>query len=144
MRIGENRGIVVGPGGRISGGAQVTNLSHEEKKTMNNQFSGPVGVVAEAASDFTQVQNLGATRALDLATLAEELGRLRAAARQEATEGEHDVALGGIAQAESAAKKADVTSVLRHLATAGKWALDVATRIGASVAVEAIKRAMAH
>jgi hypothetical protein len=44
--------------------------------------------------------------------------------------------------AEKAAIQGDGLAVLKHLKRAGRWALDVAEKIGVAVAVEALKRAM--
>jgi hypothetical protein len=77
-----------------------------------------------------------------MSALATELARLRSEARKDATEPEHDIAVSDIAKAEQAAKEGQTSVVVQHLKSAGTWALDVATRIGTSVAVEAIKRSM--
>ena len=79
---------------------------------------------------------------LDMRTLAVELASLRREMKQTATEPDHDIAIGQIAAAEAAAQKGDTGTVLRHLKTAGKWAFDVATKIGVSVASEAMKKSM--
>ena len=73
----------------------------------------------------------------------QELARLRAAMKQE-TEGtaEQDEVIGEVAKAEKAAGQGDDRTMLRHLKTAGTWALGVAEKIGVPLAVEAIKRAM--
>lgn len=78
---------------------------------------------------------------VDLGKLAEDLSALRQAMKQEALEPEQDLAVAEIARAEQAAKANDGSKVVEHLKSAGKWALDVATKIGTSVAVEAIKGA---
>jgi hypothetical protein len=77
---------------------------------------------------------------IDMRTLAGELATLRGKMRQSATEPEQDIAIGHIAAAETAAQKGDRGSVLSSLKSAGKWAFDVATKIGVSVASEAIKK----
>lgn len=110
------------------------------KYNISGGNQGAVGDNAQA-HDFTQVSKQTPDK-LDLEALSQELGRLRVAARQEATEAEHDVAIGEIAAAESAAKQGDEKSVRAHLANAGKWAVDVATKIGVALAVEAIKQSM--
>jgi hypothetical protein len=79
---------------------------------------------------------------LDMRTLAVELSSLRREMKQIATEPEHDIAIGQIAAAETAAQKGDAGTVLRHLKSAGKWGFDVATKIGVSVASEAIKKSI--
>lgn len=79
---------------------------------------------------------------LDLATLAQQLERLRASMKAEADPDnpDHDTEIGAIAAAQSAAKKGDESKVLSYLSQAGQWALDVAAKIGVTVATEAIKK----
>jgi hypothetical protein len=117
---------------------QELNMESKYKITGGNQ--GAVGDEA-TAHDFTQISNqtLGS---IDMTALAAELSRLRAEARKDAVEPEHDMAVSDIAKAEQAAKEGQPSAVVQHLKSAGSWALDVATKIGTSVAVEAIKRSM--
>jgi hypothetical protein len=116
----------------------VQELNMESKYKITGGSQGAVGDQAEA-HDFTQVSNqtLGS---IDMTALAAELSRLRAEARKEATEPEHDIAISEIAKAEQAAKEGQSSKVMEHLKAAGKWALDVATKLGTSVALEAIKK----
>ncbi len=79
---------------------------------------------------------------LDMRILGVELASLRRKMKQAATEPDHDIAIGQIASAEAAAQKGDDGSVLRHLKSAGKWAFDVATKVGLNVAAEAIKKSI--
>ncbi|MBF0456542.1 MAG: hypothetical protein HQK99_01435 [Nitrospirae bacterium] len=79
---------------------------------------------------------------IDLSALAMELPLLRSAMRKEATNPEHDISIGDIASAETSAIKKDGPSTLQHLKSAGKWALDVATKVGTGVATYAIKTAL--
>ncbi|MBV8265827.1 MAG: hypothetical protein JO252_05725 [Planctomycetaceae bacterium] len=79
---------------------------------------------------------------IDLPTLAEELGRLRATMRREASEPEHDEALGAVASAEKAAKQSDGPRALEYLKAAGKWTLGIAEKIGTELAVAAMKKTM--
>lgn len=79
---------------------------------------------------------------LDLPALASELALLRAALRKEAQDIEHDQALASVASAEAAAKQSDGPATLKHLKSAGKWAFDVATKIGTTVAAKAIQNAI--
>lgn len=79
---------------------------------------------------------------IDLPALAEELGRLRATMRQEASEPEHDEALGAVASAEKAAKQGDGPRALEYLKAAGKWTLGIAEKIGTELAVAAMKKMM--
>jgi hypothetical protein len=62
--------------------------------------------------------------------------------RNQATEIEHDQAVASIGAAESSAKKHDGAGALENLKSAGKWAFDVATNIGTSVAAKAIQTAI--
>jgi hypothetical protein len=79
---------------------------------------------------------------VDLASLAQELSRVRSAMRQEASTPEHDMAIGKVATAETCAKKGDGEGTMQHLKDAGKWALEVATKIGTSIAADVIEKAI--
>jgi hypothetical protein len=81
-------------------------------------------------------------QSLDMRALAVQLASLRREMKKTATGPDHDIAIGQIAAAETAAEEGDSGTVLRHLKSAGNWALDVATKIGVSVASEAIKKSM--
>jgi hypothetical protein len=78
----------------------------------------------------------------NLADLARELDALRSAMRSQASDTEHDIAIGAIAAAGVAAAKGDGPTALAKLKDAGKWAFDVATKIGVSVAAAALKTAL--
>ncbi|AZC86678.1 hypothetical protein C4K29_0345 [Pseudomonas chlororaphis subsp. piscium] len=115
--------------------------------TMSDQYNitgqvGAVGPNAKAENNtFNQVMQQAASN-LDLPTLAAELSTLRSSMRSQATEVEHDLAVASIGAAESAAKKQDGAGALEHLKSAGKWAFDVATKIGVGVAAKAIETAI--
>jgi hypothetical protein len=79
---------------------------------------------------------------LDLRTLATELAQLHTAMRESATSAEHDAAIGEVAVAEVAATEGNGPTTLEHLKKAGRWALDVATEIGVSVAGAALKTSL--
>lgn len=79
---------------------------------------------------------------VDLNQLARELATLRREMKKEATTAEQDASIGQLALAESAATQGDGPGVLARLAEAGKWALDVATKIGTTVAAAAIKSSL--
>ena len=87
----------------------------------------------------TQTQ---ASSAAELADMAAQLATLRQALKAQATEPEHDVAVGAIAAAESEAKKGNESKAMEYLSKAGTWALDIATKIGVPVVTEALKRSM--
>jgi hypothetical protein len=101
--------------------------------------AGAVGPGAHAHDNtFQQIQG-----SIDLPKLAEELGRLREAMKGRAMgTREQDKAIGAVADAEGAAVKGDGHSALRHLKSAGQWALKIAEGIGVPVAIEALKKAM--
>lgn len=113
----------------------------------NDQYNvtgqvGAIGPNAQAVNNtFTQVLQQAAC-GLDLPALATELAILRNSMRNQATEIEHDQAVASIGAAESSAKKQDGAGALEHLKSAGKWAFDVATNIGANVAAKAIQTAI--
>lgn len=116
---------------------------------MGDQYTiGQAGAVGPGSRaermTFTQTWNQ-LSGELDVGRLAEELETLRQQLKAEATEPEHDVALGAIAEAEMAAKEGDGPKALEHLSVlkriggAGKWALGAATTIGTTVAAAALK-----
>lgn len=79
---------------------------------------------------------------IDLPTLARELQFLRTKLREEATEPSHDVAIGEVASAQTAASEGNGPKALEHLKNAGKWAFDTSTKIGIGVATAALKTAL--
>ena len=82
----------------------------------------------------------GALDNIDLQALAAELRDLRSEMKRlSSDEAEHDVALGEVAKAEAAAKAGDTEGLRTALKSAGKWALEVAEKIGVGVAIAAIK-----
>lgn len=113
--------------------------------TNNFNVSGQGNVVGPNARIDNQTntqQWAQASGNLDLNALAKELGTLRAALRVEGKDLEHDQALASVAAAEAAAKVNDGAAALKHLKAAGKWAFDVATKIGTTVAAKAIEGAL--
>ena len=78
----------------------------------------------------------------DLDTLSQELERLRQEMRKISSTVEQDISVAAVAQAEAEAKKGDESKALSWLSKAGEWALDVGTKIGVSVATEAIKKSL--
>src|SRR5262245_30315370 len=106
---------------------------------------GAINADAVAAGDqATAISNAThqAAPQLDLPQLAAELQLLRKALRREATERELDCAVVAVGDAEQAAQQGNGRAVLEHLKKAGKWAFDVATKIGVSIASDAIKTAL--
>ncbi|MBV8901566.1 MAG: hypothetical protein JOY92_15810 [Verrucomicrobia bacterium] len=78
----------------------------------------------------------------ELPTLAEQLGVLRNELLKDAISAEHYSSIGAVASAETEATKGNGPKALEYLSSAGKWALDVASKVGTSVAAAAIKEAM--
>jgi len=115
--------------------------------SMGDQYnvSGQIGVVGPNAKADNNTFNQAwqqAAASIDMQALASELASLRSSMRKEATDVEHDQAIACIGAAENAAKKQDGASAIGHLKAAGKWAFDVATKIGTTVAAKAIESAM--
>jgi hypothetical protein len=115
-----------------------TNTRSGDQYTVSGQ-AGAVGPGAHA-HDMTFQQITETANKIDLKQLAADLSLLRAAMKKEqATTAEQDLAIGSVAAAEAAAAKGDGPGALQHLKAAGKWAFDVATHIGASLAAAALK-----
>ena len=76
-----------------------------------------------------------------LKDLASELSKLRQEMKKDAIDPEQDIAVSEVAKAEQAATSGDGSKTLQHLRSAGKWAFDVATKIGTGLAIEALKAA---
>lgn len=130
------------------GAAVPENISHHyyaEVHISDTYSANQVGIMGRNvhAPNATMQQTLQQPAVkIDLATLAQELARLRLALRAEVTTAEDDVAVGEVALAEVAASQNDESKALRHLKNAGKWALSVAEKIGVGVATSAIKSAI--
>jgi uncharacterized protein YjbI with pentapeptide repeats len=108
-------------------------------------ISGQAGAIGPNANahdmTFNQVWNQ-LQGSIDLPKLADELSRLRQEMKKEAIEPGQDIAVSEIAKAEQSAKAGEGSKTLEHLKSAGKWALDIATKIGTSLAVEALKKSL--
>lgn len=114
--------------------------------TMGDSYSagqaGAMGPNAHAENmTFNQIWNQSSGK-INLPDLAKELGILRAEMLKEAKEPQDYSDIGNLSTAETAAQQGDGPKALQHLAKAGKWALDVATKIGVAVAAAAIKESM--
>jgi hypothetical protein len=104
--------------------------------------AGAVGPKSNAQNmTFNQIWSQKSSD-IDLTQLATDLTALRAAMRERATEPDDDLALADVTRAQLAASRGDGPETLSHLERAGKWALGVATAIGAGVAAAAIKSAL--
>jgi hypothetical protein len=101
-----------------------------------------VGPNAQAHDiSFNQIVNQ-IEQTVDLFQLADELARLRQAMSKEATETEQHIAIGEVAKGEQAAKAKDSIKPVQSLKSAGGWALEVATKIGVSLASDVLKNSM--
>jgi hypothetical protein len=104
--------------------------------------AGAVGPNSQAHDmSFNQIWNQ-IQPSIDLPRLAVELSRLRQEMKKEAVEPEHDIAVSEVARAEQAAKAGDGSQVIEHLKAAGKWALDVGTKIGTELVIQVTKAAI--
>lgn len=104
--------------------------------------AGAMGPNAHAHDmTFNQIWN-EMQGSVDLPQLAGELSRLRQEMKKDAVEPEHDIAVSEVAKAEQAAKAGEGSKVVEHLKAAGKFALDVGTRIGAGLVVEVLKKSI--
>jgi predicted ATPase len=92
--------------------------------------------------DVTFQQQLqSAATGIDSRVLAEELERLREELAQRAGERDQYAALVAVTDAAADAREGQTASALAKLSAVGRWALDMANKIGVTVAAEAIKRA---
>ena len=88
----------------------------------------------------TLVMNRRTVCEIDMEQLSTEFSQLREYMAKQSTDAEHSVATGAIANAEMAARQKDSSKVTDYLKSAGKWAFEMATKIGVSSATEAIKK----
>lgn len=106
---------------------------------VNHGQVGQLGHNATGNTNYLMWEQSAAN--MDFEELSGELAALRRAMREHATELAHDQAIVAIGQAEAAAIERNGNKVLESLRAAGKWALDVATKIGVPIAVKAIETA---
>ncbi len=111
-----------------------------DMSTHNTAGPGSVIVSGGTTGDIS-LQQAWTNSNVDLAALAAEFERLRRELRADGGTANHDVAVGQIAAAESAAKNGDQAGVITALKSTGKWVLGVAEKIGVGLAVQAIKSA---
>ncbi|HUP61110.1 MAG TPA: hypothetical protein VNA69_11885 [Thermoanaerobaculia bacterium] len=123
----------------------VINIHIETMKelVMGDQYktgqAGAVGPQSHAQDmHFNQIWSERGSE-IDLPKLAQELSALRTAMTPGVSDSEKAVALGEVAQAERAALANDGPGVIKHLASAGRWALETAEKIGVALAAALIK-----
>lgn len=116
---------------------------HKGDIKMEENYTVGTGIAGKNfhAHDITFQQIGSQIEKLGLEQLAEELSKLRQAMKQQATEAEHDIAVSDIAKAEQAAKSKEPSKVAGYLKSAGSWTVEIASKIGVPLAVEAIKQA---
>lgn len=130
----------------LGGRGRYSSLTRERgvEVVMGDRYAvqGQVGAMGPNANahdiTFNQIWNQTMSK-VDLPTLAAELARLRVTLRTRAETPDEDRIVADVGQAELSAKAGDGPAALRHLRSAGKWALGVATSIGVGMAVAAIK-----
>jgi hypothetical protein len=103
-----------------------------------NQINTGINTGNVSQHDFTT----SVDENIDFIVLAKELTLLRSEMKKRAKTDDHDIAIGEISKAEKAIKTGDKNKLYENLKAAGKWALDVATKIGTTIAAEMIKSAM--
>lgn len=127
---------------------QINNLTIEEVimgdkqgDTYNVEQAGAVGPNAHAHDIHF---HKGAKDTIDYDALIAELAMLREKMKELAaeTDSDRDLEIGAIAAAEAAARADEPEGVLASLAKAGKWTLEIAEKIGVSLATEFLKKAM--
>ncbi|MBV8852035.1 MAG: hypothetical protein JOY91_01480, partial [Sinobacteraceae bacterium] len=117
----------------------VVNMARD---TYNVERAGAVGPHATASHvTFNEGASELASQT-DLKVLAVQLDQLRVELLKAARDASHYEAVAAVAKAEEATKKGETASVFSNLKDAGEWALDMASKIGASVAAKAIEGAM--
>jgi hypothetical protein len=114
--------IVIGDKYEARGHAQIGAMG-KGAKVNTVSFNSPTGEVSE----------------VNLASLISELQSLRVEMRNQASTTEDDQAVVAVGQAISAAEQGDTSSLFTYLKSAGKWALNLATAIGAELAAAALK-----
>jgi hypothetical protein len=106
---------------------------------------GPGAHASQFNQSMTNVWN-GVAGDIPLDKLAQELATLREALKTAESgpdeDGDRDIAVGEVRQAEKAAQSNDGPGALEHLKSAGSWVLKVATSVGVPIAVAAIKAAL--
>ncbi|MFX0546112.1 hypothetical protein ACEWPL_011250 [Roseovarius sp. S1116L3] len=115
------------------------------EKVMGNKYEnkGVVGAMGDNASanNSNFSQNIGVVFSdEEMAELVDELEALKVALLQDTSTGSLSAAA-AVSEAQESAKAKNSTKVAMALKNAGKWAFDVATKIGVTVAAAAIKKA---
>jgi hypothetical protein len=113
-------------------------MANRDKNKSGNTYNisgGQQGAVGDHARAENFTQNSG----IEIGELADGIAKLRAAMAAEATEGDQYIALGSVAAAEKEANAGNKEKAIEYLKSAGKWALDMAQKIGVNVITKAIQ-----
>jgi len=113
----------------------------DEYKIGDNAKIGAVGKGARV-DHLSFSMSDGGPLDIPIPALLEDLNKLRLEMRRQAATTEEDKSVVAIGDAISVAQEGDAPGTLAHLKSAGKWALAVASSIGAGVAAAAIKTAL--
>lgn len=111
-------------------------------ETNINILGGIVNQVNTGINLGNVTQNNLLNGKIDFEKLENELSRLHTQMKKLSKTDDHDIAVGEIAKAKKAAKEKNKAKVFEYLKSAGEWALDVATKMGTSLAIEALKIAL--
>ena len=111
-------------------------------KYINEGQAGTVGPHGTVVGNTFQQMWTRTKELIDLESLSTDLAALRKELRDNNQDLSHDIEIGAVAAAEKAASAGDGPGALNHLSSAGKWALDIATKVGTSVAAAALKTAL--
>lgn len=148
MKIGKNSVVMglVSPDLEVGEGCVIIRPTDERGNTIIDKpmavgHGAQAGIGSIATGAFAGAGILPQSN-IDLRSLAHELETLRTVMRNEATIPEHDIAIGEVAAAQTAAAQGDGAKALEYLKSAGQWAFDVSTKIGIGVAIAAIKTAL--
>ncbi|MFV2177949.1 hypothetical protein ACFHW2_40025 [Actinomadura sp. LOL_016] len=118
-----------------------TNSDYSGGYYENNQSQIGAQGTGSQASNFSQQADQRKV-SVDLATLVTELEVLKNSLIEEAENAEQYQVVAEVQAAREAASTGDVEGTSSHLARAGRWALEVATHIGAPVAAVALQQAL--
>jgi len=123
---------------KISTGKQ----SDESNFSLNGVFQegsqSEVSLGDQSGKSFRTVNIVELPLSIDTSSPARELGKVLAALHSQAGPSTPEQ-VSAIEGAKSAAERGDRTATAGFLAKAGKWALDTAAKVGAPLAVEALK-----
>jgi hypothetical protein len=111
-------------------------MSQQPSQQNFSYGSGPFNPVVGPQTNTYNVQSI------NLIDLASELLTLRQEMIKQATDVEHSIAIGNIANAEQAASLNDQSKTFEHLKSVGQWTLDIASKIAVPIAVKAIQHSI--